>query len=399
MKLVLSFQYYSLFFYSLIMYFFPRIVSYSQFALVIAILASLTIVRYIMKYKKIPFLTFEVFVIWSIIVLLYFWGLSNAYVRSELQNTFFLVVLGQTFPAVLLTSLAVTKKHDKSADSINKMIVFYIVLFSFLVFSALLNPRDYVGGGGFSTDFVLNYQNGSYLCAFITNYILFLFVKNIDLSKTKRFMLGLLFFFITFAMLSMGGRGGFVSFLVINSILVIYWLHKSSLTINSMIRFIILAIVAFIGICFVVINASSISLGGNIGFNRILSLLGSGSDSGRIYIYRHAIMLFLQEPIFGHGVGSVFGLLGGHSHNLFIDSILETGIIGGSLLVCLLFNTFWKCTRIIRINENYLIGIIIFLQGFMFSMFSGYYLAHALLFSGVVYIQGKYSMFKRLRTT
>ena len=235
MELVLSFQYYSIFFYSLLMYFLPQVISYSQFALVIAIMTSMSIIKYILKYKKIPILTFLTFAVWMIIVLLYFFGLSNSYVQAELQRTFFLVVLGQTFPAVLLTSLAISKNHEVTINP-NKMMGLFIVLFSFLVFLAVLNPRQYTGGGGLTTDFVLNYQNGAYLCAFISNFILFLLFTNNELSKIKVILFGILFFLITFSMLAMGGRGGFVSFLVINSVLVIYWLNKNSITVNRIIH-------------------------------------------------------------------------------------------------------------------------------------------------------------------
>ena len=254
---------------------------------------------------------------------------------------------------------------------------------------AIVFPNRYTRGGGLTTEFVLNYQNGSYLCAYISNYIVFTFITDRNISRIKKIIYIAALIIVTFAMFAMGGKGGFVTYVFINLILVIYAMKKSGVSATKIFRNIAISVVAVLALYLVISRASNFSLGGSYGFSRIQALLSTRNDSGRANIYRKAIELISQRPILGYGIGSVFGLLGTHAHNLIINCLLEMGIVGTALLSFLLLNTLMKIPRLIRHDENSWVGIIIFLQGFAISMFSGYYLAQTLLFCGIAYIQGK----------
>ena len=124
MKKVLSAQCYSLYLYSLSMFFLPQIISYSQFAIILSAIAAVVMVRYAIKNRKITLITFNTAIIGIILVLLYYFGInSNA---EQLQKTFFLVVLGQTFPAVLLSSIIAGDRQNVEYDNSDVQNIIFI---------------------------------------------------------------------------------------------------------------------------------------------------------------------------------------------------------------------------------------------------------------------------------
>ena len=389
MRRILSAQCYSLYIYSLLMFFLPQIISYSQFAIILSSIAAVAIVRYALKKRKVSLITFYTAIIGIVLVLLYYFGISGS--TAQLQRTFFLVVLGQTFPAVLMASIIATERVEKQEENfeVQKIIFVYIIAMTFLVVMAILFPNRYTRGGGLTTEFVLNYQNGSYLCAYISNYIVYTFVTDGAKSRIKRIIYIVSLIFVTFAMFAMGGKGGFVTYVVINILLVLYAVKKSGVSATKLFRNVVVGSIAILALYYIILRASNFSLGGSYGFSRILALLSTHNDSGRANIYHKSLELIVARPIVGYGVGSVFGLLGTHAHNLFINCLLETGVVGTALLSILLLNTVSKIPKLIQYSEKNWVGIIIFMQGFAISMFSGYYLAQTLLFCGIVIIQGK----------
>ena len=323
MKKILSAQCYSLYLYSLLMFFLPQIISYSQFAMILSSVATVAMVRYAFKNRKITLVTFYTAIIGIVLVLLYYLGISGS--SERLQRTFFLVVLGQTFPAVLMSSIIATDRHNVQNDNleVRKLIFVYIIAL-------------YTRGGGLTTEFVLNYQNGSYLCAYISNYIIYTFVTDVVVSGIKRTIYTIVLIFVTFSMFAMGGRGGFVTYVVINTLLVLYAMKKSGVSASKFFRSNVIGIIAILALFFVISRASNYSLGGSYGFSRIQALISTHNDIGRANIYRKSIELIALRPFLGYGVGSVFGLLGTHTHNLFINCLLETGIAGLTFLSILL---------------------------------------------------------------
>ena len=188
----------------------------------------------------------------------------------------------------------------------------------------------------------------------------------------------------------MGGNGGFVAYLFINGLMLVYRMKKKGMKVSVIIRNTVIGFVLVIAGYLIVSRARNFSLGGNVGFSRLVSFFKTFDDSGRGAIYRESLRLFLQNPLLGKGPGMIFPAVGSHSHNLLIDCLAETGIVGLSLLLFLLFSTIGKCRRLIRRDEKNWLVCIVFLQGLVISMFSGYYLAQVLLFSGMILVHGRY---------
>lgn len=89
------------------------------------------------------------------------------------------------------------------------------------------------------------------------------------------------------------------------------------------------------------------------------------SSSGRDFLYEQFIEQIIREPIFGSGIGITHTLWDITSHNLFLQILLEFGVIG--MLFFLLFAmTMFFLLRIIRKTDNelYLLLTIIFAVSF-----------------------------------
>ena len=82
-------------------------------------------------------------------------------------------------------------------------------------------------------------------------------------------------------------------------------------------------------------------------------LRGEDVSSGRIGLYKHAISLFLKHPIFGIGWGNYKGTTVGvvtqatpfEVHNIFLQLLCETGIVG---CVCFVVPMIYTLVRTIR---------------------------------------------------
>lgn len=110
--------------------------------------------------------------------------------------------------------------------------------------------------------------------------------------------------------------------------------------------------------------------------NRIASLLSKSSESdsdeltsatGRTVIWAKSISLINERPLTGWGAGTSKELLKDYTfytHNLFLNVLLSTGIIGGLLIAGLMFSMLWKAARKPSVVADALI-VFIFLNGLM----------------------------------
>ncbi len=112
---------------------------------------------------------------------------------------------------------------------------------------------------------------------------------------------------------------------------------------------------------------------GSSAFTRVFSIasdIDSGSDSAaRLDIWYTSILQFLNNPFFGDYV--LNRKWNFYPHNLFVEVIMSTGIIGFIPFCVLIFQAFTKTIRIIKYKSEESWVTIIFLQGFIMSSFSG----------------------------
>jgi len=92
---------------------------------------------------------------------------------------------------------------------------------------------------------------------------------------------------------------------------------------------------------------------------RILKTYESRDLSGRYEIYTSIIPVIQQHPIFGIGITGYFSLFGIRSpHNVFLEVLIYTGIIGMTLYLTFLFGILKKAYREL-ITTSYLLPVLL----------------------------------------
>lgn len=120
-------------------------------------------------------------------------------------------------------------------------------------------------------------------------------------------------------------------------------------------------------------------------FTNISHDIETGSSSAiRLYIWDLAISQFANSPILG---GDIFVTgYGNYPHNIFVESFMSTGFIGGILFVMATLLVFRKVLIMIKRDNVYYYCLVIFVQAFIQFSFSGsiytaswYFVAMALI--------------------
>lgn len=264
-----------------------------------------------------------------------------------------------TLPAVLALSLIVSyTKHF----NVNTSLILYVDLALTLILAILI--RTYSGVDGSSLihdDSGFLYQNISYYSAYNVGLTLFLLYERVFKKSFTRFLFyGLVVGQVAICVLS-GGRGGMLLSIILISLYVILQLRQNIL---------ILLPVFLVGFIFLFVPIPGFE---NESIARSLSVFsGARVDELRADLQAQAISNFLQKPIFGNGIGSVFYLIGIYSHNFMTDILCETGIVG-LLFILYLFFTFGKSSkRTVRKGSVYRLAIVFFICGIVMNSFSGY---------------------------
>lgn len=185
------------------------------------------------------------------------------------------------------------------------------------------------------------------------------FLYNKDfLIKKKYLIFGIV---IGVAPFLLGASRGSLLSLVVPFFIVIYFQKGAKSKIN-----ILLSILVFSATTFWLAD----SVGSGI-FDRFFQIdediASSSSSAIRIVFWDAALQQFLNSPIFGD---SIHFELNNYPHNLIIESLMATGIIGTTPLFVLIGYMFYKSSLIVKYCSNYNWIVIAFWQGFISSMFS-----------------------------
>lgn len=255
--------------------------------------------------------------------------------------------------------------------------------------NVLLNDMSIGGGAGSQA---LSY---SVAFAFSINWcnILFgderLFKFGFENYKFYRLFSIILIFAQIIIILISGGRGGFVLFLV--SFLILLWLkiRNNTSRINKVATTFILILLS--GIVVVQFLPDSIKDLVFSGAERTFSYVSkSGIDmtqtSNRDDVYNDAIALFKQSPLFGYGFFYyVDEYKIGYPHNLFLEWLLQGGVIFCFICSILMLKFLVKLKRIIMTGHNKII-LIYALYPLVQLMFTGSYVGSGFLWFSVAYV-------------
>lgn len=255
----------------------------------------------------------------------------------------------------------------------------------FLIPKILLIPTreliTFFGGG--------HYQSFSYALAFaylifLTNFLFYYRKKNIYFSA------GYILAFITqiFSVILSGGRGG-IGVIIIGTGILFLYRYSLVKVLKKMIRIILLS--SLISLLFLwYFNDYSERIFES--FGRLFSFISiDGFDfeqtSNRNIVYTETINLIVKSPLYGYGfLGNLKITNGGYPHNLFLEILLQGGIIFLSFWLFFLGYILKKLHFLVRSGNNHKFILAIFIYSFVQLLFSGTYRLEPFFWFSISYI-------------
>lgn len=266
------------------------------------------------------------------------------------------------FGVSLIPSLAIIFMNHKDLNYDWVLNWIYRILFISLVLAILIRSSSYVTGrsmAGIGIGVLLYGQFGTSLCLLS----LYKLQKN---SLSKNSVIHIMGFIIGFATIIISAsRSPFLALLVVIIFFIIF-------KYNAIKSAIILSFMAFILYIFLSDILEFLDYIFNSAFLERLNYgLEQGGDSSRTILYKTSLNEFLDNPFFGNAIliqDARFA--GSYPHNLIIEAFMSTGFFGGLVFLawsikCLVLSS----KSIIRNYKNSWVGLL-FLQYFIFAMFS-----------------------------
>lgn len=299
----------------------------------------------------------------AILLLLGLWAVLKGKYKVNKNEVFFffLIAVGSIFwqqPLFIIVDSLLAYLLFKAFQflNFNKLITKIIVLSSLVLFLMLpVALLDYASSG----TYVANWYPLSWNIRVYDSYFLILSIfATWFYTREKRYKkIYLLFLFLAFfAVLLDAGRAVTLAYTAFIAIVTVY--HKPT-------RLPLLGIYIASWLAYIAITcAASFSSDG-------LAIVRE-SSSGRIDLWNNGFKCWLQHPIFGCGFYQLeeYPHLSAHPHNLFIQIVTETGLIGfGFLLI-----TFYKIAKNISWNlkENYFVIAALIAGGIDVSLSGAY---------------------------
>lgn len=271
-----------------------------------------------------------------------------------------------------------------------------LVITTGIIFSIIF---PFLNGFRFQTLGGSTYQAASYYSGFalgINMYFMFFEqpLNNLSIFKSSIFLkllrISLAPIQIMGILLS-GGRGGFILFLAY-----LLFIAFSSMRNRKRITIFILGTFLFL----IIFSSIYPFLSQNTIFEastlRVFSYITSSGSidlsqtSGRDSIYIEAVEKILLSPIIGHGIMSSYYIFGNYPHNIFLEILIDGGIIYLLLWICVYAAFFYKLAKLIKSNANNKILWIVLLYPFIMLLFSGTFMSDVLFWFSISYTFVRY---------
>ena len=268
---------------------------------------------------------------------------------------------------IFLTLLIAWKKKR----DINLKVIFAAVIILTVISFVSLFRHDSDIAGYIRDSSGLTYQNVSYFSAYAFGLTLFHITETVKSRPLSWFYKLIYFVFLAIQAATCflaGGRGGLVLLVVLFVASVfMYWGKKAY-------RIVVPAVIILIFLRYAFPFVISL-LGINVkGIERVMDFFNGGLlDDGRMSLYLESLGVFGDSPVFGHGIGSIFYYLKSYSHNLFLDVLSETGVVGLLIFLFVLIVFIKKISMFYRQGSLFRFLTIMFICGFTLNMFSGYF--------------------------
>lgn len=299
----------------------------------------------------------------------FIYGLKNKYI------SYLLVFITESIPAAYI---GIRLSKSPHIDNINVLLPFFIIPTTLLIGSIGLRYAMMAELASSMSGEVegLGYQSLAYLMAFSYSYsCYFLFIMK---GKTGinwfiiRCATGLTMLFSVMICLTAGGRGGFVFIVAISMFLLYYYIKSSK---RSRIKALVVVTILIL-LLFYLIGRFNVME--SAGMARVMDKLTE--DDNRMWLYQRAYNAFLEAPILGNGVGSIWWTVGFYCHNMFLDILAEMGATGCLFFLYIIIGTIWKLFKSAKAHPIYILLFIVFSGGLVYQMFSGYWVSAIKLF-------------------
>ena len=272
---------------------------------------------------------------------------------------------------ILLLVLNVSWSNKRDINT--QLILVFDVLLSVVCFLALTRGDSLTSGGFISDTSGFLYQNISYYSAYGLGMNMFLLneYKGRPRSKWMNILFLALMLVQLFAAFMSGGRGGvFLSVVLLAYGILTIYSFKRAYKVVFPIAIVILAVFFIFPS---VINRFGVSMSG---LTRVLTYFRTRNSDlstlGRAHLASNALKSFREQPIIGHGIGSIFYLIGSYSHNVFLDVLAETGVVGLIIFLLIMIAFLRKIRWLYSEGSFYRFLLMVFVCGVSLNLFSGY---------------------------
>ena len=236
----------------------------------------------------------------------------------------------------------------------------------------------------------LSYHTLSYMMAFSYSYSCYMcFFGGLKKTTYSRILKIILFATMLFSLLVCllgGGRGAFLLIIVVSLFLFFFYFFNSSSN-SVIIKSAIVCSIVIIIVFFAILNFDLME---SSGISRLQNRLTY--DEARASLYNEAFEIFYSSPIWGNGLGSIWWTMGIYSHNMILDLLAETGLLGTSVFTMILLRTIFCSLKLSRVSPICLLMLIVLIGCLVSDSFSGYWIGSIKLFFVGSFVHCKYCM-------
>lgn len=325
------------------------------------------------------------------------------YGPNSLAASTLMSFISYSIPMILLAWIYVKKNILVKFDSaVDLVLLLFLIYFFFILSKGLLSQLTIIQ---LRNETNVGYQSTSYYGSYAYGLALFALLFN-KAEKVSLFQnIVIIFIRITSLFLGFvvqiygGGNGAFVLTIIYTIVIIAIYLNAP----KHIIRFLIIAILLGTIILFMknlITEIPALSQS----FDRILRIFNTGqinnnSTSGRISIYKNSIDKILDSPIIGYGISSAPYIGIGQPHQMFLEILIDGGILYLFLWVYELLNSSKKLIWLMRHDKShrseYVLIIVVFLSQFIMIQFSGFYLRTYSFWFSLAYITFKYDSVRK----
>lgn len=323
---------------------------------------------------------FFILLIMSVVFLSYitpslFTGRINA-----IATTFFGYFLAFSLPAIFA---AVYSSKLRTLFDMTKLLEVLMLLMTLSIIIKVIIPY-FQGQRLLTFAGAVYHQTGSYLAAFAFGLNLYFLFEG-QYHERFKFFKSLLYRYFCYLLLLVqalgfilpGGRGGAV-------LGVVYFLYITlSQVTRRNLRTLAKAFVLVVFFAAVIILSWPLLMQNDVfrvGYSRATQFIAPGGGinwegtSGRDALYLNTVHLIKQRPVIGYGLYGMWDVINYYPHNLFLEVLLQGGIVYFVLFLWILLLFVRKLLRMINIDRRFKVLGVLFLYPFVMLMFSGTYL-------------------------